>query len=122
MHLQRKCEILLYLLAFIVFSVYGMTLGFPTIVIPAIQGGEGREPSDIVLNRDEISWFSKYAFILFDLYLAFGLIFILFANFFAGSINLICVPLGCLFSGLLTQPIGKRKAMQVCLKLFVHKI
>lgn len=37
-----------------------MTLGFPTIVIPAIQGGEGREPSDIVLNKDEISWFSEY--------------------------------------------------------------
>lgn len=41
---------------------YGMTLGFPTIVIPAIQGGEGREPGqhrDIILNNDEISWFSK---------------------------------------------------------------
>ncbi|XP_046805045.1 facilitated trehalose transporter Tret1 isoform X1 [Lucilia cuprina] len=70
----------------ILLFVYGMTLGFPTIVIPAIQGGDGREPSDIVLNRDEISWFS--------------------------SINLICVPLGCLFSGILTQPIGKRRAMQ----------
>ncbi|XP_075146477.1 facilitated trehalose transporter Tret1 isoform X2 [Haematobia irritans] len=70
----------------ILLFVYGMTLGFPTIVIPAIQGGEGREPSDIVLNKDEISWFS--------------------------SINLICVPLGCLFSGMLTQPIGKRRAMQ----------
>ncbi|XP_055851615.1 facilitated trehalose transporter Tret1 isoform X2 [Episyrphus balteatus] len=67
--------------------VYGMTLGFPTIVIPAIQGGDGREPSDIVLNRDQISWFS--------------------------SINLICVPLGCLFSGVFSQPIGKRKAMQI---------
>ncbi|XP_068157840.1 facilitated trehalose transporter Tret1 isoform X1 [Drosophila tropicalis] len=67
---------------------YGMTLGFPTIVIPAIQGGEGRSDpnSDIVLNKDEISWFS--------------------------SINLICVPLGCLFSGLFTQPLGKRRAMQ----------
>ncbi|XP_034488898.1 facilitated trehalose transporter Tret1 isoform X2 [Drosophila innubila] len=68
---------------------YGMTLGFPTIVIPAIQGGEGRSDShngEIVLNKDEISWFS--------------------------SINLICVPLGCLFSGLLTQPLGKRRAMQ----------
>ncbi|XP_030373716.1 facilitated trehalose transporter Tret1 isoform X2 [Scaptodrosophila lebanonensis] len=66
---------------------YGMTLGFPTIVIPAIQGGEGRsEHSDIVLNKEEISWFS--------------------------SINLICVPLGCLFSGMLTQPLGKRRAMQ----------
>jgi len=66
-----------------------MTLGFPTIVIPAIQGGEGRSETsgDILLNKDEISWFS--------------------------SINLICVPLGCLFSGLLTQPLGKRRAMQV---------
>ncbi|XP_037947939.1 facilitated trehalose transporter Tret1 isoform X2 [Teleopsis dalmanni] len=71
----------------ILLFVYGMTLGFPTIVIPAIQGGDGREPSDIVLNRDQISWFS--------------------------SINLICVPLGCLFSGALTQPFGKRKAMQI---------
>ncbi|XP_055902119.1 facilitated trehalose transporter Tret1 isoform X1 [Eupeodes corollae] len=67
--------------------VYGMTLGFPTIVIPAIQGGDGREPSDIILNREQISWFS--------------------------SINLICVPLGCLFSGAFSQPIGKRKAMQI---------
>ncbi|XP_061393962.1 facilitated trehalose transporter Tret1 [Musca vetustissima] len=70
----------------ILLFVYGMTLGFPTIVIPAIQGGDGREPSDIVLNKEQISWFS--------------------------SINLICVPLGCLFSGMLTQPIGKRRAMQ----------
>lgn len=67
---------------------YGMTLGFPTIVIPAIQGGEGRDPdADIVLNRDEISWFS--------------------------SINLLCVPLGCIFSGMFTQPLGKRRAMQI---------
>ncbi|CAD7092861.1 unnamed protein product [Hermetia illucens] len=71
----------------ILLFVYGMTLGFPTIVIPAIQGGDGREPSDIVLSRDEISWFS--------------------------SINLICVPLGCIFSGAFTSPIGKRKAMQL---------
>lgn len=69
---------------------YGMTLGFPTIVIPAIQGGEGRGPSmerGFTLSKDEISWLS--------------------------SINLICVPLGCLFSGMLTQPIGRRRAMQV---------
>ncbi|XP_017848501.1 facilitated trehalose transporter Tret1 isoform X2 [Drosophila busckii] len=68
---------------------YGMTLGFPTIVIPAIQGGEGRSGgngSDIVLSKNEVSWFS--------------------------SINLICVPLGCIFSGMLTQPMGKRRAMQ----------
>lgn len=41
---------------------YGMTLGFPTIVIPAIQGGDGHydeHPHDIVLNKEEISWFSN---------------------------------------------------------------
>ncbi|KAL1375486.1 hypothetical protein pipiens_004665 [Culex pipiens pipiens] len=69
---------------------YGMTLGFPTIVIPAIQGGDGREASlerDFTLSKEEISWLS--------------------------SINLICVPLGCVFSGMLTQPIGRRRAMQI---------
>lgn len=69
---------------------YGMTLGFPTIIIPAIMGGEGREASihgEIVLNKDQISWFS--------------------------SINLICVPVGCIFSGALAQPFGRRRAMQV---------
>uniref|UniRef100_A0A182PR94 Major facilitator superfamily (MFS) profile domain-containing protein n=1 Tax=Anopheles epiroticus TaxID=199890 RepID=A0A182PR94_9DIPT len=69
---------------------YGMTLGFPTIVIPAIQGGDGREPAlerDLILSRDQISWLS--------------------------SINLICVPLGSIFSGMLAQPIGRRRAMQL---------
>ena len=31
----------------------------------------------------------------------------------AGSINLICVPLGCLVSGALTQPLGRKKAMML---------
>nr|XP_040221749.2 uncharacterized protein LOC120948936 [Anopheles coluzzii] len=69
---------------------YGMTLGFPTIVIPAIQGGDGREPAlerDVTLSREQISWLS--------------------------SINLICVPLGSIFSGMLAQPIGRRRAMQL---------
>lgn len=78
---------------------YGMTLGFPTIVIPAIQGGEGRGPSiekDFRLNKEEISWLS--------------------------SINLICVPLGCLLSGMLAQPIGRRRAMQVRIFDDVHEL
>lgn len=40
---------------------YGLTIGFPTIVIPAIQGGDGHydeHPHDIRLNKEEISWFS----------------------------------------------------------------
>lgn len=33
--------------------------------------------------------------------------------FFLGSINLICVPVGCLLSGAITQPLGRKRAMQL---------
>lgn len=42
---------------------YGMTLGFPTILIPAILGGEGRESTEdniLHLSKDQISWLSTY--------------------------------------------------------------
>lgn len=42
---------------------YGMTLGFPTILIPAILGGEGRESTmdnKLHLSKEEISWLSTY--------------------------------------------------------------
>lgn len=38
-----------------------MTLGFPTIVIPAIKGGDGREngtEGDFILTDQQISWLS----------------------------------------------------------------
>lgn len=90
---------------------YGMTLGFPTIVIPAIQGGDGRDPNhDIVLSLDQISWFSKQSIRVSGK----KSIFIMrIFSFLSGSINLLCVPLGCIFSGMFTQPVGKRRAMQV---------
>lgn len=34
-------------------------------------------------------------------------------TFGAGSLNLLCVPLGCLFSGYLTQPLGRKRSMQL---------
>lgn len=34
-------------------------------------------------------------------------------GFLLGSINLITVPLGCLVSGLVTQPFGRKRSMQV---------
>ncbi|XP_055312540.1 facilitated trehalose transporter Tret1 isoform X2 [Sitodiplosis mosellana] len=68
---------------------YGMTIGFPTIIIPAIQGGDARDASkgEFKLSDDQVSWLS--------------------------SINLLCVPLGCFLSGMLTEPTGKRRAMQL---------
>lgn len=113
---------------------YGMTLGFPTILIPAILGGEGRDSTEdnkLHLSKEEISWLSTYplagwlgrnncAFLAFTVmqicrpihrrrtlcgWLEKQLL-------IAGSINLICVPLGCIFSGSLAQPLGRRRAMQ----------
>lgn len=42
-----------------------MSIGFPTIVIPAVKGGEGRDASkgDFILSDDQISLLSKYLFI-----------------------------------------------------------
>jgi SP family facilitated glucose transporter-like MFS transporter 8 len=43
---------------------YGMTLGFPTIVIPSLQPHHGnvtdlREKDILSLTEEQISWFSK---------------------------------------------------------------
>ncbi|XP_050536089.1 facilitated trehalose transporter Tret1-like isoform X2 [Daktulosphaira vitifoliae] len=70
---------------------YGMTLGLPTIAIPALYSDKGlntiseKFSDTLQLSREQISWFS--------------------------SINLICVPLGCLMSGTLTQPFGRKRSM-----------
>ncbi|XP_050428169.1 facilitated trehalose transporter Tret1-like [Adelges cooleyi] len=67
---------------------YGMTLGLPTIAIPALytKNASNEKFSDTLqLTREQISWFS--------------------------SINLICVPLGCIMSGALTQPFGRKPSM-----------
>ncbi|XP_045509445.1 facilitated trehalose transporter Tret1-like [Colias croceus] len=63
---------------------YGMTLGFPTILIPAVK--DPMEGEVLHLQNSEISWIS--------------------------SINLIVVPIGCALSGSVTSPLGRRRAMQ----------
>lgn len=72
-----------------------MTLGFPTVLIPALQEKENAtriNNNDFTINAAQVSWTS--------------------------SINLICVPLGCVFSGTFTSILGRKKAMQlVCLPI-----
>ncbi|XP_074025646.1 facilitated trehalose transporter Tret1 [Leptinotarsa decemlineata] len=65
--------------------VFGMSLGFPTILIPAVSGSDPIET--ITMGENSISWI--------------------------GSINLICVPLGCLISGYITHTIGRKMTMQI---------
>jgi MFS family permease len=75
-----------------------MTLGFPTVLIPALQEKpDGEENEDFTLTKAQISWIS--------------------------SINLICVPFGCVVSGSITAYLGRKKAMQlVCLPLLASWI
>lgn len=65
-------------------------LGYPTILIPALQveyGNMTESDSGFNINDETISWL--------------------------GSVNYLCVPLGSLTSGLLMDPLGKRRLMQV---------
>lgn len=65
-------------------------MGYPTILIPGLQGkssDNSTSEADFELTENEISWI--------------------------GSINLLCVPIGSLTSGLFMEPIGKRRMMQV---------
>lgn len=64
---------------------YGMTLGFPTILIPSLSKANAKD-AKFSLEQEGISWI--------------------------GSISMICVPFGCLLSGVLTQPIGRKRSMQ----------
>lgn len=76
-----------------------MTLGFPTVLIPALQEDETnvKKIESFYLSKTEVSWIS--------------------------SINLIFVPLGCVLSGVFSSLIGRKRAMQfVCFPLFASWI
>lgn len=62
---------------------FGSTLGFATILIPALQ----REDSDIKVTTEELTWIS--------------------------SLNLFLVPIGCLASGPLSQYLGRKRTMML---------
>lgn len=71
---------------------WGLIYGYPTILIPGLQGKSGDNSTghapEFDLSDEQISWL--------------------------GSINLLCVPIGSLASGLLMESLGKRRMMQVC--------
>ncbi|XP_015115507.1 facilitated trehalose transporter Tret1 isoform X2 [Diachasma alloeum] len=62
---------------------FGSTLGFPTILLPALQ----KNDPDIPVTMEDLTWIS--------------------------SINLFAVPLGCVVSGPLSQYLGRRKTMLI---------
>ncbi|KRT83314.1 membrane transporter, partial [Oryctes borbonicus] len=63
---------------------FGLTLGFPTILIPGLQQ---EDEGTFNLSQEAISWI--------------------------GSVNLICVPVGCALSGVITESLGRKKCMQL---------
>ncbi|KAF2902142.1 hypothetical protein ILUMI_04050 [Ignelater luminosus] len=78
-------QVLAVMVKNVLLLAYGTTIGYPTILIPGLSGQNKHETFH--LNEEQISWIS--------------------------SINMMCVPLGCFFSGVATQPIGRKKAMQI---------
>ncbi|KAF5288898.1 hypothetical protein FQA39_LY03777 [Lamprigera yunnana] len=76
-------QILAVMVKNVVLVSYGLTVGYITILIAALSGKD----KDFFLTEEEISWI--------------------------GSINLMCVPIGCLVSGVATDPIGRKKSMQL---------
>ncbi|XP_015600089.1 facilitated trehalose transporter Tret1 [Cephus cinctus] len=62
---------------------FGSTLGFSAILIPELK----KDHSEIQVNTEQLSWIS--------------------------SINLILVPVGCVFSGPISQFFGRRKTMMI---------
>lgn len=65
-----------------------MTLGFPTVLISSLKKhSDDQENDELSLTKEQISWIS--------------------------SLNLICVPLGCIFSGSFATLLGRRRAMQL---------
>ncbi|XP_018912975.2 facilitated trehalose transporter Tret1 isoform X2 [Bemisia tabaci] len=61
----------------------GMTIAFPTIVIPTLL--DGKDPSGLTFNTAQASWF--------------------------GSIAFICQPLGSVLSGIVLEPLGRKRSM-----------
>ncbi|XP_055375334.1 facilitated trehalose transporter Tret1 [Condylostylus longicornis] len=71
----------------VILIVYGMVLGFPIVIIPAIQLGHNYRNNDLFLNKDEIIWLS--------------------------TISLTCVPFGSIVSGFYCEYIGKKRGLQL---------
>ncbi|XP_017785422.1 PREDICTED: facilitated trehalose transporter Tret1-like [Nicrophorus vespilloides] len=67
----------------ILLVAFGLTLGFPTILIPGLSD----QNEELHVDTDGVSWI--------------------------GSINLISVPIGCLISGTISHTLGRKRAMQL---------
>lgn len=70
-------------------SGWGLILGYPTVLLPGLlhQFGNVTKQDLDVISVEQASWI--------------------------GSINLLFVPIGSITSGLLMDPLGKRRMMQV---------
>ncbi|KAB0797809.1 hypothetical protein PPYR_08802 [Photinus pyralis] len=78
-------QILAVMVKNVVLISFGLTVGYVTILIPALS--ENVASNEFHLDNSQISWI--------------------------GSISMMCVPIGCLISGIVTDPIGRRRSMQI---------
>lgn len=81
--------------------------------IPFSQILANHSNNSFIFNSSE----NKLKFFSFDLFQFICILSSFHCIFHKGSINLLCVPLGCFLSGVLTEPTGKRRAMQVNIQI-----
>lgn len=90
-------------MSMLMFSL-GMSLGFPTIAIPMLRGKHPDEK--IRFSAIESSWFGKILEINKD-----RLGNIQIKRFVLGSLIFLTEPLGSIFSGFITEQIGRKRSM-----------
>lgn len=85
----------------------GMAVSFPTIVIPALRGLKPHDNNDILQFTDsQASWFGENEKMLINIP---DLIHQL--TQFSASIAFILQPLGSIASGIILEPLGRKKSM-----------
>lgn len=98
----------------------GLTMAFPSIVIPALTGlNQSLNPNEMLhMTPVQASWLGKCHFYCkyvpkytWNTFL-FNSIQLYFKQFLlTASVSFIGQPIGSIFSGLLTEPLGRRRAM-----------
>ncbi|XP_030767026.1 facilitated trehalose transporter Tret1-like [Sitophilus oryzae] len=67
--------------------IFGLAMAMPTILIPMLGGNDEDGDEVIILSDEAISWIA--------------------------SVNHLCVPIGCLLSGFVSSPMGRKRFLQI---------
>lgn len=85
----------------------GMAVALPTIVIPALRGLKNRAPDEFLhFTPVQASWFGKS-----ETHLGNDFVHNVDISIISGSIAYICQPVGSVLSGIVLEPLGRKRSM-----------